>query len=210
MGGGDGAAVDAVAAAVIVFPEPIADQRANATDASRRLFRVIGASQRETCVVRFESAPDEPVVLPAAAVRLLGALLTELAKANAVTLMPHHADLTTQEAADLLNVSRPFLIGLLENGQLPHHKVGTHRRVRLADLMTYKRRRDAESEEALRELAALSQEMKLYTCDQEDSLSTHESTMFCRGDDCEQRTPWAGDQRIGTADPWRRLGTAST
>jgi len=73
------------------------------------------------------------------------------------------AELTTQEAADLLNVSRPFLIGLLEDGQLSHHNVGTHRRVRFADLMTYKRRRDAESEEALRELTALSQEMKLYT-----------------------------------------------
>jgi excisionase family DNA binding protein len=155
-----------MAAVLSLGPEPIQpteEVSALAADASRRLFRVIGASQRETCVVRFESAPDEPVVLPAAAVRLLGAVLTELAKGNAVTLMPHHAELTTQEAADLLNVSRPFLIGLLEDGQLPHHKVGTHRRVRFADLMTYKRRRDAESEEALRELAALSQEMKLYT-----------------------------------------------
>ena len=134
-----------------------------AADASRRLFRVIGANQKETCVVRFESAPNEPVVLPAAAVRLLGALLAELAKGNAVTLMPHHAELTTQEAADLLNVSRPFLIGLLENGRLPHHKVGTHRRVRFADLLIYKRQRDAESEYALRELAALSQDMKLDT-----------------------------------------------
>jgi excisionase family DNA binding protein len=93
---------------------------------------------------------------------LLGALLAELAKGNAVTLMPHHAELTTQEAADLLNVSRPFLVGLLESGHLPHHKVGTHRRVRFADLMIYKRRRDVESEAALRELAALSQDMKLY------------------------------------------------
>jgi excisionase family DNA binding protein len=132
-----------------------------AADASRRLFRVMGASQKETCVVRFESAPDEPVVLPAAAVRLLGALLTELAKGNAVTLMPHHAELTTQEAADLLNVSRPFLVGLLESGQVPYHKVGTHRRVRFADLMIYKRRRDEESEAALREMASLSQELKL-------------------------------------------------
>jgi excisionase family DNA binding protein len=155
-----------MAAALSLGSEPIQpteEVSALAADASRRLFRVIGASQRETCVVRFESAPDEPVVLPAAAVRLLGAVLTELAKGNAVTLMPHHAELTTQEAADLLKVSRPFLIGLLEDGQLPHHKVGTHRRVRFADLMIYRRRRDAESEEALRELAALSQEMKLYT-----------------------------------------------
>jgi excisionase family DNA binding protein len=134
-----------------------------AADASRRLFRLLGANLSETCIVRFESAPDEPLVLPAAVVRLLGALLTELAKGNAVTLMPHHAELTTQEAADLLNVSRPFLVGLLESGQLPFHKVGTHRRVRFSDLMIYKRRRDAESEEALRELAALSQELKLDT-----------------------------------------------
>ena len=141
--------------------QPTEEVSALAADASRRLFRLIGANKKETCVVRFESAPDEPVVLPAAAVRLLGALLTELAKGNAVTLMPHHAELTTQEAADLLNVSRPFLVGLLESGQLPHHKVGTHRRVRFSDLMVYKRTRDAESDKALRELASLSQDMKL-------------------------------------------------
>ena len=134
-----------------------------AADASRRVFRVIGESRKETCIVRFENSPDEPIVLPAAAVRLLGALLAELAKGNAVTLMPHHAELTTQEAADLLNVSRPYLVGLLESGQLPHHKVGTHRRVRFADLMAFKRRRDAESEAALRELAAISQEKDLGT-----------------------------------------------
>ena len=156
-----------MAALLSLGPEPVqptGEMSALAADASRRLFRLIGANARETyVVVRFESAPDEPVVLPAAAVRLLGALLTELAKGNAVTLMPHHAELTTQEAADLLNVSRPFLVSLLESGQLPFHKVGTHRRVRFSDLMIYKRRRDAESEAALRELAALSQDLKLDT-----------------------------------------------
>jgi excisionase family DNA binding protein len=141
--------------------QPTEEMSALAADASRRLFRLLGTNLMETCIVRFESAPDEPVVLPAAVVRLLGALLTELAKGNAVTLMPHHAELTTQEAADLLNVSRPFLVSLLENGELPFHKVGTHRRVRFSDLMIYKRRRDAESEEALREIAAISQELKL-------------------------------------------------
>jgi excisionase family DNA binding protein len=141
--------------------QPTAEISALAADASRRLFRLIGSSQKETCVVRFENAPDEPLVLPAAAVRLLGALLAELAKGNAVTLMPHHAELTTQEAADLLNVSRPFLVTLLEGGHLPFHKVGTHRRVLFSDLMIYKRRRDAESEAALRELATLTQDLKL-------------------------------------------------
>jgi excisionase family DNA binding protein len=68
-----------------------------------------------------------------------------------------------EEAADLLNVSRPFLVALLETGRLPHHKVGTDRRVRFSDLVTYKRRLDTESESALSELAALSQDMKLYT-----------------------------------------------
>ena len=143
--------------------QPSEEVSALAADASRRLFRVIGSDQQETCVVRFESAPDEPLVLPVAAVRLLGAILTELAKGNAVTLMPYHAELTTQEAANILNVSRPFLIGLLEGGQLPYHKVGTHRRIRFSDLIIYKRRRDAESEMALREMAAISQEMNLDT-----------------------------------------------
>jgi excisionase family DNA binding protein len=74
-----------------------------------------------------------------------------------------HAGSTIQEAADFLNVSQPFLVGLLESEQIPHHKMGAHRRVRFSDLMTYNRRRDTESEAALRELAALSQDMKLYT-----------------------------------------------
>lgn len=137
--------------------QPTPEMAELAADASRRLFRLLGATPKETCILRFEGAPDDPVVLPAAAVRMLGSLLAELAKGNAVTLMPHHAELTTQQAADLLNVSRPFLVGLLEGGQLPFHKVGTHRRVRYSDLVAFKRRRDSESETAIRELARLSQ-----------------------------------------------------
>jgi excisionase family DNA binding protein len=90
-------------------------------------------------------------------------LSAELAKGNGVTLIPLHAVVPTQEAADLLNVSRPFVVGLLEGGQLPHHKVGARRRISLADLMTFKRRKDTESETALRELAALLQSMQLDT-----------------------------------------------
>jgi excisionase family DNA binding protein len=81
---------------------------------------------------------------------------------NLETLMSHDAELSTQEVADLLNVSRPFVVDLLDSRRLPHHKVGTDHRVRFSDLMTYMRHRDAESEAALKELVALSQDMKLY------------------------------------------------
>jgi excisionase family DNA binding protein len=76
-------------------------------------------------------------------------------------MKPHQDALTAQEAADLLNVSVSFLIGLVDAGQVLHQKAGTDRRVRFEDLMAYKRRQDAEAEAALKELAVLSRNMKL-------------------------------------------------
>jgi excisionase family DNA binding protein len=99
------------------------------------------------------------VELPTSALRLLVDILGELADGNAVQVVPVHAELTTQEAADLLNVSRPHLVKLLEGGSLPFHRTGKHRRIRFADLMTFKDQRDHDSEEALAELARQAQDL---------------------------------------------------
>ena len=108
---------------------------------------------------------DDPtagtVKLPATAVRMLIHILEEMARGNAMTLIPVHAELTTQQAADMLNISRPSLIQLLDEGKIEYRRVGTHRRVRFEALMAHKRRTDAERRAVLAELAAYDQELGL-------------------------------------------------
>jgi excisionase family DNA binding protein len=127
-----------------------------ARESSRRLARFTDRNLR----VRVPET-DEVIELPASAVRLLVDLLSEMADGNAVTLIPIHAELTTQQAADLIGVSRPFLVRLLEEEEIPHRKVGTHRRVLFRDLMQYKQRIDAKRNETLDELAAQAQELNM-------------------------------------------------
>lgn len=108
-----------------------------------------------------DDGSEQDVVIPAAAYSLLVDILSQMAQGNAVTLIPIHAELTTQEAADILNVSRPFLIKLIEVGEIPCRKVGRHRRIRFEDLMNYKQQTERARMQALDELAAQAQELNM-------------------------------------------------
>ncbi|HBO0353841.1 TPA: helix-turn-helix domain-containing protein [Pseudomonas aeruginosa] len=128
---------------------------------SRRQLAAFLSTKLETQRIELvdEQQKRQVVEMPAFALRLLDNILSELALGNAVKVVPIHAELTTQEAADLLNVSRPHLVKLLDEGVIPHTKTGRHRRVRFADLMAYKELRDRASREAMDELAAQAQEL---------------------------------------------------
>ena len=101
------------------------------------------------------------IELPAGAVKLLQAILEDMASGRAVTIVPQSAELTTQQAADFLNVSRPFLVQLLEQKKLPFRLVGTHRRIRFEDVLRFKENIDAERRKVLDQLAAEAQELKM-------------------------------------------------
>jgi len=105
---------------------------------------------------------ERTLTVPRAVVDLVAEILRNMAQGRGVSIVPSTAELTTQQAADLLNVSRPFLIGLLEAGEIEYRKVGTHRRVRADDLLAYRAADDQRRREAADELTALGQEMGLY------------------------------------------------
>ncbi len=129
---------------------------------AKETSRALAARLRDDDPVQFRIVGDptrETVRLPASAARLLVRILEEMARGNAVTLIPVHAELTTQEAADMLNISRPSLIQLLDEGEIKYRRVGTHRRIRFDSLTRYKRQADAARRAALAELAAYDQEL---------------------------------------------------
>jgi excisionase family DNA binding protein len=121
--------------------------------------RMLAALRHADSTLRVQLDDGSTLTLPKAATRLLQHLLTEMGQGNAVTLIPVHAELTTQEAADYLNVSRPFLIRMLEEGKIPFRMVGTHRRVKFSDLAAFVKKAEQERSVAMNELAAQAQEL---------------------------------------------------
>ena len=99
-------------------------------------------------------------MVPRVAMDMLVQVLANLAAGQGVTLVPAHAELTTQQAADLLNVSRPFLIKLLDENEISYRTVGTHRRIQASSLMEYKARDDAQRRKTADELSAMTRALK--------------------------------------------------
>jgi len=139
---------------------PLEKEVEAAVQGQRELASLL-STKFETQRIDIFDKEDKPhtLVLPTSALRLLVDILGELAIGNAVKVVPVHAELTSQEAADLLNVSRPHLVKMLEEGAIPFTKTGRHRRIRFSDLMAFKQQRDAESQEAMEALVRQAQEL---------------------------------------------------
>lgn len=135
----------------------------------RNLRDALSRSDREGSVRYFlADSTGRRLELPESVFRVLVDVVQAMARGQSVAIVHYDHELTTQQAAELLNVSRPYLIRLLEEGQIPYHMVGTHRRIYLRDLLAYKQIRDRRRKEALRELRRVSEALGLYEDNTDD------------------------------------------
>lgn len=136
------------------------------TNAERdQLRQVIARYQNQFPRARLTAPNGEAIELPEAVYQILTQVVQAMSQGLAVAVMPLHLELTTQEAANLLNVSRQYLVQLLDRGAIPYTKTGTHRRIRYGDLVAYKDIRDQQRHAGLRRLARLSEELGMYDDD---------------------------------------------
>lgn len=140
---------------------PTAAEANLARESSRTLAKALPKRKGSVTIKVGENNSFTDVIVPMSALKLLLNLLGEMAQGNAVTIMPLHAELTSQQGADLLNVSRPFFIKLLDDKKIPFRKVGRHRRILAKDVFEFRQKQEQISEESMTVLAAEAQKLKL-------------------------------------------------
>ena len=140
---------------------PPTEEEAMTARASGQLLSRYAQEDHPLSLRVIDADQEEAIELPAGAVAMLMDILEAMAAGQGITIVPENAELTTVQAAELLNVSRPFLIKLLEEGKIPFRKVGRHRRIRMEDVMRYKQAIDREREEVLDQLARDAQEQNM-------------------------------------------------
>jgi excisionase family DNA binding protein len=139
---------------IVHLPTPAEVEQAKLS--SRTLSKYADVD-RVNLSLRGSNGESDELVLPGHVLQILLDVLSEISQGNAISLIPYHQEISTQDAANLLNVSRPFLVRLLEDGEIPFRKVGAHRRVKLQDVLAFKEKTDNQRSLALDELAQLSQ-----------------------------------------------------
>ena len=142
---------------------PIRGDSDLARQAGRRLRSLLtqGRSERQTLEIQLKAKSGPIITIPVSAARVLVDVLEQMAQGRKVAALPMHSELTTQAAADLLQVSRPFLISQLETGLIPFHTVGSHRRILLDDALAYKKQMNRRRLKTLSKLSALDQKLGL-------------------------------------------------
>lgn len=146
-------------APLVKLPTP--EEAQQAQQAARVLSRLLRRKTVRPLQIQSQGGKEVTVTVPREAFELFLDILGQMANGNAVSIVPVHAELTTQQAAEMLNVSRPFLVKLLDEGKIAFRMVGTHRRVRVADLVEYQRQDATYRKGVADELAAQAQEHDL-------------------------------------------------
>jgi len=144
------------------MPLPSKTEMELARVAQRCIMEALDRSKAVKIKLESENGDMPPIELPPASLRLIGQLLGLMSEGRPITLMPEKQELTTVEAANFLNVSRPFVIKEIDAGRIPHRMVGSHRRILLTDLIAYANQMQASREAALDDLSQLSSDLGDY------------------------------------------------
>ena len=125
-------------------------------------IKTLKFSKKKERTIKIEIAESgEIIIIPTKAFKILRAVLKNMAEGNSIAIIPSNSELTTQEAANILNISRPHLVKLLENGKIPFTKVGSHRRIELKDIVTFENKLSKQRRTKLNKLTEQAQKLKL-------------------------------------------------